>query len=352
MSIKLEAISPACGLIRSSPGREDFGVFFKFDLVLLSVMTTRNFLFYLAPQFSMMSLLPLTEVLRKANEVSGEELYTYDFASECESVEAVNGMAVKARTTLPRDRTLEAVVVCASYQYDKAYNEPLAQWLRWLDLHGVALGATDTGIFPVVRAGVQWREPYCVHWLTRPALREAFPDIEISERFFEYSPGRFSCVGATAGLDLMLHIVGQHHGEGFAARVGSHLIFGGDSDRSASQQSPLADFVSRVADQSILRILQMMETSSGPKRSLSYMAAAVGLSPPQMNRQFKRHLGETPVRVYQICRLRRAHAMIKSTTLSVEIIAYECGFASRSQFSKAFKAEFGETPSDVRGGYR
>lgn len=314
-------------------------------------MQTRKFLFYLAPQFSMMSLLPLTEVLRKANEVSGEDLYSYDFVSECASVDAINGMAVLAGTELPRDRALEAVVVVASYQYDKAFNEPLAQWLRWLDRHGIALGATDTGIFLVARSGVHWREPYCVHWLTRPALHEEFPEIDVSERFFEYSPKRFSCAGATAGLDLMLHIVGQHHGEAFAARVGSHLIFGGGG-RSESQQSLLADFVSRAVDQSVLRVLQMMETSSGPKNSIPSLAAAVGMSQPQISRLFKRHLGETPARVYQICRLRRAHALTKSTTLSVEIIAYECGFASRSQFSKAFKAEFGKTPSEVRGGYR
>ena len=300
----------------------------------------------------MMSVLPLTEVLRKANEVSGDDLYSYEFVSICDKVEAVNGMSVTASTVLPRDRSIAAVIVCASYHYDKAYNEKLAKWLRWLGRNGVPLGATDTGIFLIARAGVHWPEPYCAHWLTRPALQENYPDIEISKRLFEYTDKRFSCAGATAGFDMMLHIVGQHYGEGFSARVASHLIYGSDPVHSESRQSLLADYASRVTDISIQRIIQMMEQSSGPKHTIPAMAQAVGLSQSQLNRLFKRMLGDTPARVYQICRLRRAHAMIKSTTLSIEIIAYECGFASRSQFSAAFKAEFSEAPSAMRGGYR
>ncbi len=81
-------------------------------------------------------------------------------------------------------------------------------------------------------------------------------------------------------------------------------------------------------------------------------AEAVGMSQSQLNRLCKRLLGETPVRIYQISRLRRAHALLKSTILSIEVIAFECGFASRSQFTSAFKTEFGKAPSTVRGGYR
>jgi len=315
-------------------------------------MPTRKIIFYLAPHFSMMSLLSLTEVLRKANEVSGEPLYAYSFVSKATSTEAVNGMTVTTETDLPRDSKLTAAIVCASYDYHEGYCEPLAQWLRWLDRHNVALGAADTGIFIVARSGVRWTGPLCTHWLTRPALQEEYPDAEISTRFFEYSPKRFSCSGATAGLDLMLHVVGQHHGEAFAARVGSHLVFGGTTDRSQRQQSPLADYFSRVEDGSLTRVLQLMEQTSGQKRSIPDLADAVGLSQSQMNRLFKKLLCVTPARVYQICRLRRAHALIKSTTLSIEIIAFECGFASRSQFTDAFKNEFGISPSAVRGGYR
>jgi AraC family carnitine catabolism transcriptional activator len=288
--------------------------------------------------------------LRKANEIAESQLYNYTFVSELASVEAINGMSVSAAVELPCDQTLSAAVVCASYQYSEGYCERLGGWLRWLDRHGVPLGAVDTGIFLAIRAGVRWDTPLCSHWLTRAALREEFPDAQISDRLYEYRPHRFSCAGSAAGLDLMLHIISERHGRDFAARVGSHLIFG-DRPETESLQSPLVDFISRIQHLSLRKVLRMMELSRGPKLSIPAMASAAGLSHSQLDRLFQSHVRQTPARVYQISRLRKAQAIIRSTALPIETIAYECGFASRSQFSAAFKAEFGHTPRTVRGEY-
>ncbi|WP_343082367.1 GlxA family transcriptional regulator [Ostreiculturibacter nitratireducens] len=314
-------------------------------------MGARRYIFYLAPKFSMMSVLSLTEPLRQANEISGQQLYNYHFVSNAVTCDAVNGMSVATETELPLDHKLAGVIVCASYQYDKAYNEKLGHWLRWLDRHSVQIGVTDAGIFPAARSGISWTEPMCVHWLSRPALRELYPQRTISERLYEYAPNRFSCAGATAGLDLMQHIIGLHHGDGFAARVASHLMFGGGVTRERTAQSPLADYASLTTDQQVRRVLQLMEQTSGHRQNIPAMAESVGLSQSQLNRRFKRLFGQTVAHVYQACRLRRAHSLLKSCNLSVEVIAFECGFSSRSQFTSAFKSEFGEPPSAVRGGW-
>lgn len=314
-------------------------------------MSPRKFLFFLAPQFSMMSLLPLTEVLRKANELAEKPLYSCEFISTTERVEAVNGMSLSTKQGLPRDRTLSAAVVCASYQYQLDDVKPLQSWLRWLARHGVPIGVTDTGAFLVTQAGLQWDPPICVHWLSRPAFKEAYPEVETSGRLFEYSPARFSCVGATAGLDLMLHIVAVHHGRKFAARVGSHLVFGSRDDRNLSHQTNLAEFFSQANHPTLEKVLLAMEQSSGPKRPIPELAAEAGMTQARLNRLFNRVLSATPARVYQISRLRRAQSLIRSTALPIEAIAEECGFASRSQFTAAYKSEFGLPPSAVRGSW-
>jgi AraC family carnitine catabolism transcriptional activator len=314
-------------------------------------MSARKFIFFLAPQFSMMSLLPLTEVLRKANELAEQPLYAYEFAATTEEVLAVNGMPISTRSDLPRDRSLAGAIVCASYQYQSAGAPALQNWLRWLARHGVPIGATDTGAFLVAQAGIQWEPPLCVHWLSRPAFQEAHPAVRTSDRLFEYTPARFSCVGAIAGLDLMLHILAQHHGPDFAARVGSHLVFGSRDGRSLSHQTNLAEFFSLARDPALEKVLLAMERSSGPRRTIPDLAAEAGLSQAQLTRLFKRTLSATPARVYQISRLRRAQTMIRSSALPIEAIAEECGFASRSQFTAAYKAEFGLAPSAARGSW-
>ncbi len=316
---------------------------------LVSTMALRNYLIYLAPQFSMMSLLPLTEVLRKANELSDTLLYSYEFVSAGPEVKAVNGMSIKTRAQLLKNDACTGVIVCASYQLQIRNDKSLHGWLRWNARHGVPIGVTDTGAFIAAQAGLDWNVPICVHWQSRAAFHERHPDMATSEKLFEYTPQRFSCIGAAAGLDLMLHILAEHHGPDFAAQVGSHLVFGHQNDRMLSRKSNLAEFIGQVTDPRLEHVLLAMEQSSGPRRSMPEFAAEAGLTVGQLNRLFKKHFSKTPARVFQLSRLRRAQGLIRTTAMPIEAIAEACGFASRSQFAHSYKAEFGLSPGQVRG---
>ena len=69
-------------------------------------------------------------------------------------------------------------------------------------------------------------------------------------------------------------------------------------------------------------------------------------------RMFKQHLGESfSVRLRNI-RLAKAEEALKNTTASVSEIAYQCGFASLSTFSKVFKAKVGRNPTTYRRNWK
>lgn len=312
-------------------------------------MNSRHFAFYLAPQFSLLSLLPLTETLRKANELAGAPLYTCSFLGVETSVAAVNGMAITAQTDLPAAKELSAAIFCASYVHQLEESGPLFNWMRRLARHGVALGTSDAGAFLVAQANINWGTPICMHWQSRPAFEKAHPDFPVSDRLFEYESTRFSCIGATSGFDLMLHILAEHQGRDFAAQLSSQLALDRREGPNASYRGSLADFLIRSSHPIIRRVLVAMDQSCDTKRSIPDLAAEVGLTQTQLNRLFKRQLGTTPVRVYQLSRLRRAQTIIRSSDLSIEAVAEDCGFASRSQFVSAYKARFGHAPSAARG---
>ncbi len=314
-------------------------------------MTMRNYIVYLAPQFSMMSLLPLTEVLRKANELSEVPLYSYEFVSAGSRVKAVNGMSSKTGNHLPKDQDNAGVIVCASYQFRSENDKSLLGWLRWNARHGVPIGVTDTGAFVIAKAGLSWTVPICVHWLSRSAFHESYPEMSTSENLFEYAPQRFSWIGAAAGLDLTLHVVATHHGSDFATQVGGHLVFGHQSDQTLSRKSNLAEFIGQVTDPQLEHILVAMEQSRGPRRKVSDFAVEAGLTAGQLNRLFKKHFSTTPAREYQLSRLRRAQGLVRTIGMPIEAVAEECGFASRSQFSRAYRTEFGLPPSRARGSW-
>ncbi len=63
---------------------------------------------------------------------------------------------------------------------------------------------------------------------------------------------------------------------------------------------------------------------------------------------FKKHLGVS----FRIClrhvRLAKAEEVLRNTTYTISEIAYLCGFASLSTFSRVFKEKYGENPSTYR----
>ena len=96
----------------------------------------------------------------------------------------------------------------------------------------------------------------------------------------------------------------------------------------------------------------MMESASDDPQPVHAIAAAVGLSPRQLERLFVRYLHETPSRHYMKVRLERARAMLLQTTKPVLDVAVASGFTSASHFSRCYCATYGRKPSDERAGLR
>lgn len=79
-----------------------------------------------------------------------------------------------------------------------------------------------------------------------------------------------------------------------------------------------------------------------------YLARALHLSESQLYRKLKA-LTNTSTAIYiRKIRLLKAKKLLQTTVLSVSEIAYITGFNDPSWFSKAFKEEFGFSPSDTR----
>ena len=67
-----------------------------------------------------------------------------------------------------------------------------------------------------------------------------------------------------------------------------------------------------------------------------------------LNRLFKEHTGTTLHQAVILERIRIAKRLLRRTTLSIDDIADECGFADRAQFCTTFRKTEGITPTEYR----
>ncbi|WP_138752606.1 AraC family transcriptional regulator [Paenibacillus sinopodophylli] len=100
--------------------------------------------------------------------------------------------------------------------------------------------------------------------------------------------------------------------------------------------------------QPIKQAVAFMEAEYAHLQSLDDTAEAAGLSKYYFTRMFKRTTGISPMDYVTKLRIEKAVSLLRSSSLSVEEIAFAVGYASGSYFSKVFRSRIGFPPADFR----
>jgi transcriptional regulator GlxA family with amidase domain len=304
--------------------------------------------FLLVPGFALMSYAAAIEPLRAANLLSGQELYRWWHAAPGgKPVTASNGVAVIPEVNIGSDRAADILFVCAGGNPAAFKDKATLAWLRRLARRGVTIGGISGGPYILARAGLLEGRRATLHWEHQPAFREDFPEIAVAPSLFEIDGNRITCSGGISALDMMVALIKRDHGRQLAAAVGEWFLHTHIREGMGPQRMDLR-FRLGVADEKLLRVLRQMETALEVTLSRAELARIAGVSVRQLERLFSRHLGRGIHDQYRTMRLERARQLLRETAFPVLEVAVATGFSSASQFSRAYKRAFGESPSRTR----
>jgi len=304
--------------------------------------------FLLVPGFALMSYAAAMEPLRAANLISGQELYRWWHAAPGgKPVTASNGVAIIPDCGTSADRDADMVFVCAGGNPAIFDDKGVFAWLRRLARKGVTIGGISGGPYILAKAGLLGNRRATLHWEHLPAFREDFPDIEVVPSLFEIDGNRITCSGGISALDMMVALIERDHGRQLAASVGDWFLHTHVREGMGPQRMDLR-YRLGVADEKLLGVLRAMETSLETPQPRAALAARAGISLRQLERLFQNHIGHGIHRHYRWLRLERARQLLRETTLPVLDVALATGFASSSQFARAYASAFGEPPSRTR----
>jgi AraC-like DNA-binding protein len=102
------------------------------------------------------------------------------------------------------------------------------------------------------------------------------------------------------------------------------------------------------AERAVTRAARLIDHDPAARLSLSGLARAASMSPYHFLRTFVRVTGLTPHQYVRRARLRLASVRLQSNPVRIVDVALECGFSDVSNFNRAFRTEFGMTPTDAR----
>ena len=283
-----------------------------------------------------------------ANRVTQEDVYHWTIASLDGSPQtASSGLCMSPTLAIEAVGPVDIVFVCGGVDVEHAVTADLLAVLRRLALRHVALGSLCTGGYALAKAGLLDKYKAVIHWENMSALKEQFPRVIFSDQLFAIDRDRYTCSGGVAPLDLMLNIIKDQLGSDIAPMISEQFILDRIRNDQDRQHVPLQARVG-LFHENLIEAAALMESNIEEPLSLDEIAGLVGVSRRQIERLFKRYVGEVPTKYYLDMRLRRARTLLLQTAMSIMDIAVACGFQSPPHFSKCYRNLFGHTPSAER----
>ena len=298
--------------------------------------------FLLLPGTAMACLSAAVAVLSNANKLAEQTLYRWTLCSrDGLAVLSEEGFEVGVQQGIQRldPARLDKLIVCGGQDCD---DPQVLRWLRQAGHFSLEIGAFGAGSYPLARAGLLDDYACTSHWEFLAALQEEYPRLMLSSQLYVVDRDRFSCAGGSDVQDLLLHFVGEAHGQTLARAVSDKLVCtarpSGDKQRGARCQQSV--YMPACLQDAIL----LMESNIEEPLSLQEISDLLGISRRQVERLFRKYLDNQPSRYYMELRLNRARELLQKTSKSITEISIACGFSSTSHFSKNVKDQFGCSP--------
>lgn len=300
--------------------------------------------FVIFPGFQMMSL-AAGSVFEFANICAGEDVY--DLVTVSEHGGAVRSSTGMALDSMPfADQDFDTVLVGGGVDVPRP-SDGLRAWIAGRMPAVRRLGSICTGAFVLAEAGVLDGRRATTHWLVARDLGERFPAIQVEEdRIFIIDGPVWSSAGMTAGVDLALAMVEKDLGGDIARSVARKLVMYHRRGGGQTQHSELLEMAAK-SDRIEAALAHARQHLKNPL-TVEELADAAALSPRQFSRAFRAETGQSPAKAVELLRLEAARLMLEQTRHPVEIIARESGFVDPERMRRAFLRAFGQPPQAMR----
>lgn len=300
--------------------------------------------FIVFPKFQVMSFAAVS-VFEFANITAGTPLYEVHFLSEeGGAVRSSVGMAVETEPF--GGAAFDTLIVGGGTEPIEA-SPGLVAFVRRALPASRRVAAICTGAFVLAEAGHLEGRRATTHWAYARDLQAQFPKMKMEEdRIFIIDGPVWTSAGMTAGIDLALAMVEKDHGADLARSVARKLVVyhrraGGQSQFSALLElEPKSDRIQAA--------LNYAKRNLRTELTVEQLAEAAHLSPRQFSRAFRAETGQSPAKAVEHLRVEAARLMMESSRHPIDVVASETGFADRERMRRAFLRAFGQPPQAIR----
>jgi len=298
------------------------------------------------PETTVILLASVIEPLRAANRIAGRTLYGWRiFSLDGKPVETTAGIGMPVDGAFRPGSEPNPLFIVSSYNWRRSNTTAMKMALSRAARHRSVISGIESGTWLMAEASLLDNHRVTVHWEDQEDFSTRFPQIEVVKERFVIDRRRMTAAGALATLDLMLEIIRRRQGYSMALEVSRAFLY--ERGGGGAETGPAPSSVG-LLDARLHQALRLMEETIDQPLTMEQVAARTRISARHLQTLFQNGLGVSPHEHYLALRLNGARRMVIESDLSLADAATRTGFNSASAFSRAYRAQFQESPSDTR----
>jgi len=260
------------------------------------------------------------------------------------------GFTVAPTHDLRRLASADLIVVTGAAPPIPAPTPALIAALRRAAARGATVAAVCTGAFVLAEAGLLDGRRATTHWGYADRLARQHPAVTVEpDRIYVVDGPVATSAGASAAIDLCLHLIRQAHGAAVANRVARELVVPAHRSGGQSQFTPLpVGEERRAGSDGFGALLDWAAAHLDDDLSVEALAQRAAMSPRTFARRFAEATGSTPAAWVRDQRLRRAEEMLEGGGATVSAVARRCGLGSADTLRRHLQRARGVTPEQYR----
>jgi transcriptional regulator GlxA family with amidase domain len=284
-------------------------------------------------------------VFEVANLLADRKTYDVTLLSEHGgSVLSSSGIAVETQAFA--DPAFDTVIMTGAFG-PVTPSKGLVKFVSEATAASRRIASICTGAFVLAAAGVLNGRRATTHWANARELQRRYPTIKVEEdRIFTVDDTVWTSAGMTACIDLSLALVEADLGFELSKSVARKLVVYHRRTGGQSQFSAMLELESK--SDRIRHALDYAKRNLRKSLSVGELAEVANLSSRQFSRAFRAETGQSPAKAIESLRVEAAKSLVEESRHAIDVVARETGFADPERMRRAFIRKFGHPPQTFR----
>lgn len=266
---------------------------------------------------------------------------------ENRAIRATGGVQITPQGGLRDLLDADTIIIPGWCNPNEAPPQQLIRALIKAHKRGARLVSICVGSFVLGATGLLDGRRATTHWRFIDQMARAFPRIQVHpDVLYVDEQDILTSAGSAAGIDLCLHIIRKDFGTIVANNVARRAVV--SPHREGGQAQFIDKPVGEEAHPWLSNLLQWAHKKLHTLITVEQLAREAHMSKRTLSRRFAETTGMSPLHWITALRVRRAKDLLETTTLSIEEVAEQCGFASAAVLRHHFRARVKLSPNIYR----